>query len=309
MVGVETLVPVVDCSGCNRKDSCAWPIFFLGVSLLLGAPEVPSHRASMSAEEITTQAEKTETPVTEEPIPSGFTKGLDAIEYNEYPDFDKNLISEAFIQKMVGQFNNENPEASFEAGGDDRWHIFGKSKPEPKDKIKFMMAKRQKEGFPTIEIMGYAEFEGVTAAVRALRAFVLLLGTAFFLSLVFLHCEQYVFSMPDLLPGAALQACWETMENHEIRKEWDGNMAEFHTIEVCGNPVVGKSGSWHEVCYSKTKYPFPLSARDCVYSKYISLDFEKGIFFCVWRCVLHPFDLVKQSVHPTATSCPPLHAS
>lgn len=146
-------------------------------------PEAPSHHAtgSMSAEEIASQAEKTEAPVTEESVPSGFTKGLDTIEYNEYPDFDKNLISDAFIKKMVGQFNNENPEASFEAGGDDRWHIFGKSKPDPKDKIKFMMAKRQKEGFPTIEIMGYAEFEGVTAAVRALHAWSHLVFSACFL--------------------------------------------------------------------------------------------------------------------------------
>jgi len=90
-----------------------------------------------------------------------FKTGRDTIEYNEYPSFETNLISDAFIQKMVGQFNNEEPESSF----DESWTIFGKSKPNPKDNIKYMLGKRHVEGFPTLEIMGFAEFEGVTAAV------------------------------------------------------------------------------------------------------------------------------------------------
>jgi len=69
-------------------------------------------------------------------------------------------------------------------------------------------------------------------------------------------------------------------------------MAEFRPIVTCTTPSIGKSGSWHEVCYSKTKFPFPLSARDCVYNKYISLDFEKGIFFCVWRFVVQSQNLL-----------------
>ena len=38
-----------------------------------------------------------------------FQRGRDEIEYNEYPDFASNLISDAFIERMVGQFNNEDP--------------------------------------------------------------------------------------------------------------------------------------------------------------------------------------------------------
>jgi hypothetical protein len=74
------------------------------------------------------------------------------------------------------------------------------------------------------------------------------------------------------------------MENYRIRMDWDGNMAEFKCVEM-GGPDVDGSGAWHEVCYSRTKFPFPLSARDCVYNKYIKLDEKNGLFFCVWRCV------------------------
>ena len=107
-------------------------------------------------------------PVEQVPAPAGkeksppYVKGADTIEFNEYPDYSSNLISEAFIKQMVARFNNDEPDKSF--GGD--WHIFARSKPEPTDNIKYCMAKKSVEGFPTIELMGYAEFEGVTAAVR-----------------------------------------------------------------------------------------------------------------------------------------------
>ena len=91
---------------------------------------------------------------------TNWKKGRDTIEYNEYPDFAQNMISDAFVERMVGHFNNEDPESSFEG-----WKIIAKSKPKPKDNIRYIMGKKQVEGMPTIEIMGFAEFEGVTAAV------------------------------------------------------------------------------------------------------------------------------------------------
>ena len=89
-----------------------------------------------------------------------WSTGRDTIEYDEYPDFKENMISEAFIKRMVGHFNNEDPETAFEG-----WTVIAQSKPKPKDNIKYTMGKKQVEGMPTIEIMGYAEFEGVSAAV------------------------------------------------------------------------------------------------------------------------------------------------
>lgn len=74
------------------------------------------------------------------------------------------------------------------------------------------------------------------------------------------------------------------MENHKIRLGWDGNMTEFRCIEILGHAEDGDA--WHEVCYSKTKFPFPLAARDCSYNKYIKIDQKQGIFFCVWRYAL-----------------------
>ncbi len=101
-------------------------------------------------------------------IKPGFKLGRETVEYNECPPFAENLVSAAFVAEMVGKFNNDDPEKSF---ADPSWSVFGKSAPDAKDKIKYMMAKRKREGFPIMEIMGYAEFEGISAAVRAcLRA-------------------------------------------------------------------------------------------------------------------------------------------
>ena len=72
--------------------------------------------------------------------------------------------------------------------------------------------------------------------------------------------------------------------------DWDNNMDEFHTVEKL--EVVEEGRIWHEVCYSKTKFPFPLAPRDCVYNKYINLNPEKGLYFCVWRYVASVFVLL-----------------
>ncbi len=99
-------------------------------------------------------------------IKPGFRIGRDAVEYNECPPFEENLVSASFVAEMVGKFDNDEPERSF---ADPSWSVFGKSPPDAKDKIKYMMAKRKREGFPIMEILGYAEFEGISAAVRAPR--------------------------------------------------------------------------------------------------------------------------------------------
>lgn len=97
-----------------------------------------------------------------------FKFGQDTIKYNEYPPFAENMISSAFVKQLVGAFNNEAPEMSF----DESWKVFAKSPSQPKDNIKYMMAKKQRKGFPIIELMGFAEFEGVTAAVSLWECFI-----------------------------------------------------------------------------------------------------------------------------------------
>ncbi len=91
---------------------------------------------------------------------AGLAKGPPTIEYNEYPHFEDNLICDAFVQRLVGHFNNEDPEKSF----DESWTMVAQSK--PNESIRYMMAKKHQEGFPIIELMGFAEYEGISAKVR-----------------------------------------------------------------------------------------------------------------------------------------------
>ena len=49
--------------------------------------------------------------------------------------------------------------------------------------------------------------------------------------------------------------------------------------------VIHNFDKHHHIVYSQAKFPFPLSPRDCTYSKFISKDQTNGVYVACWRFV------------------------
>lgn len=68
---------------------------------------------------------------------------------------------------------------------------------------------------------------------------------------------------------------YESFVSGDFRKRWDRNLID---MEIA---FEGEGGN--DVVFQSFKYPFPLTNRDALYSRYRSYDEETGTYTIVWR--------------------------